>query len=102
MELPRLKVLWEKYRERGFDVIAVNQLYVDREKYLQYIADKALPFTFLIDTRETDVDSGLYGGSGHPTSFLIGKDGMVYFHHLGFKEGDEIAMEREILTLLAR
>jgi peroxiredoxin len=97
--LPRLQPLYEEYRDRGFDIVAVEAQH-DTERAKKLIADKGLTFTFLEDTKEANVVRGTFGVHGFPTSFLIDRDGRVMYYHLGFDPGDEERLADEIETLL--
>ena len=37
-----------------------------------------------------------------PSSFLIDRKGIVRFAHVGYRDGDEVQIEKEIQDLLAR
>ena len=97
--MPRLQPLYEKYRDRGFDIVAVEATH-DTERAKKLIAGKGLTFTFLEDTDEANVVRGTFGVHEFPTSFLIGRDGRVMYYHLGFDPGDEDRLAEEIETLL--
>ena len=101
MELPRLKTIWEKHRDKGFVVIAVAHPYKVEEQQ-KYIAENSLPFTFLSEDKDhkKSMERDLYPSPGHPASWVIGRDGKVYYYHLGFEDGDEVKMEKEVMQLL--
>ena len=48
------------------------------------------------------VDRQEYKPETMPSSFLIGKDGIVRFAHVGFHDGEELQVDKEIRDLLAR
>lgn len=102
MELPRLQPLYEQYKDKGFDIIAIEaRRDTDRAKKL--IADDKLTYTFLENgENEKEVARKLFSVRVFPTSFLVGKDNKVYYYHLGFEEGQEKQLEKEIQTLLAK
>ena len=100
MELPRLQPLFEKYQDRGLDVIAV-EAYRDTKRAEKFIEDKGLTYTFLENGEDdAEVVQSLFGVRGYPTSFLIDRDGRIMYAHLGFEPGDEVTLEEEILSLL--
>ena len=100
MELPRLEPLWQKYRDRGLTIIAVESER-DTERALEFIAEHERTYHFVEDVEgdETVVGDKL-GISGFPTSYLVDRNGKIIFAHLGFEEGDEEMIEQEILQLL--
>ena len=100
MELPRLQPLFEKYNEQGFEVVAIERKQ-DTERATKFIEENGLTYTMLengIDDNE--IVRELFGVRSFPTSFLIDRDGKIMYFHLGFEEGDEDKIEKEILTLL--
>ena len=100
MELPRIEVLWNKYRDKGLSVVAVEN-YRDRETALEVIAKEKLSF-HLLENLEGDgeVVYSKYGVAGFPTTFVIDEQGRVVFFHFGFSAGDEVKLEEDILKLL--
>jgi cytochrome c biogenesis protein CcmG/thiol:disulfide interchange protein DsbE len=100
VELPRLQPLWEKYRERGFSVVAVEAT-GDRQNALALIRDNGLDYHLLANGEgENEVVRSEFGVRGFPTSYLIDRQGRILFYHLGFSPGDEQELEKEIRRLL--
>jgi len=101
VELPRLEPLYQKYRDQGFSVIAIDGRR-DRERAVKFIEKNQLTYACL-ETGEGDADvvAQPFGVSGYPTSFLIDGDGRILYFHLGFSEGDEVKLEKEIQKVLA-
>ena len=102
MELPRLEKLYEQYKDKGFDIMALEARR-DTEKAKKLIADNKLTYTFVENGLEDkEVVRKLFSVRVFPTSFLVGKDNKVYYYHLGFEDGQEKVLEEEIKKLLAR
>ena len=100
MELPRLEPLWQKYRDQGLQVVAV-EANRDREGALKFIAENKLTYHFLeeLEAEDQKVVPGLITG-GFPTSYLLDRQGRVVFAHYDFEEGGEVKIEEEIRQLL--
>jgi peroxiredoxin len=100
VELPRLQPLYEKYKDQGFEVIAVEYRR-DTERATTFIEENGLTYT-LLENGEDDAEivRSLYKVRAFPSSFLIDREGRIMYFHLGFEEGDEGHIEEEILTLL--
>jgi peroxiredoxin len=100
VELPRLQKLYEKYKDQGFEIIAVEGKR-DTERAMTFIEENGLTYTMLENGEGDDeIAKSLYKIRGYPSSFLIDRDGNVMYFHLGFEAGDEDHIEEEILTLL--
>lgn len=99
-ELPELQRLVEKYGEKGFRVIGVNgDGPVDQAKIRPYVRALGYDFTVIPDPdgeirRRLQVEV-------FPTTFLIDADGTIVHRQVGYRQGDEKAIEAEIRKLLA-
>jgi peroxiredoxin len=92
--------LYRKYRDRGFTVVAVEAAR-DTERALKVINENGLSFHLLETEEENDVVDDVFDVRGFPTVFMIDREGRIIYCHLGFEEGDEEMLEREILELLS-
>ncbi len=100
MELPRLEPLYQKYKDQGFAVVAI-EAQRDTEGATTFIEENNLTYAFLENGEdEAEVVNTIFGVRSFPTSYLIDKQGRIMFYHLGFSEGDEEKLEEEILKLL--
>ena len=99
MELPRLQTLFEKYRDQGFSVVAIESTH-DTERSKRFAEENHLTFAMVEDDENRSVVSGVFGVNGFPTSYLVGRDGRVMFMHLGYDDSDVARYEQEILRLL--
>ena len=101
MELPRLEPLYQKYRDQGFGIIAIDGM-SDTERATKFIAEKGLSYPCLENGEgDEDIVGGTFGVHSYPTSFLVDGEGRVLFIHVGFSEGDEEHLEEEIQKVLA-
>ena len=100
MELPRLEGIWNKYKDEGLSIVAI-QSDQDREKGLRLVEEKGLTFHILHNEEDNDVVNGVLLSEGNPSTFIIDREGRVVSYHLGFQEGDEVELEQEIIDLLA-
>ena len=100
MELPRLQPLYEKYKDQGFEIIAVDGK-SDTERATKFIEENGLTYTLLEDAEgDSAITSKVFKVRGYPSSFLIDREGKVMYFHFGFEAGDEEHLEEEILSLL--
>jgi peroxiredoxin len=96
-ELPDLDSLHKKYSSRGFTVLSVC---IDRSASAvsEHLQKRPVSFPVLVD--KDGEASEAYFFSGLPASFLIGKDGIIRYRHVG--SGKELLKiyEQEITDLL--
>jgi peroxiredoxin len=100
VELPRLEPLWQKYADQGFHVVAIEEER-DTERATKFIEEHNLTYT-LVENGEGDAEfvRSTFGVRSFPTSFLIDREGRIVYSHLGFDEGDEQKLAKEIESLL--
>jgi peroxiredoxin len=98
VELPRLESLWKKYRDKGFSIVAIEATQ-DRKRAVQFIEKNGLTYHLLEAEEEKIVVKKNFGIKWFPTSYLIDRDGRIMICHVGFRAGDEVELEEEILKL---
>ncbi len=99
--MPRLKDLYSKYKDEGFEIIAIDRAN-DRERAAAFISENDLPYIFL-DNGTSDEDelvSKVFGNRVFPTSYFLDADGKIRNVHIGFEEGDEVVFENELKAIL--
>ena len=73
-EIPQLKELYAKYKEKGFEIINID-IQERKGKVSAFTAEHKLPYKVLLDTDGTV--ASMYGVRGIPTKVLIGKEGTI-------------------------
>ena len=97
-EMPALQSVYEKYRGEGFVVLAVNLTVSDSASDLrEFVEGHALAFPVLLD--ETGDVGTAYQVRSLPTSFFIGKDGVIRSIVVGGPMSHAL-LETEIESLL--
>ena len=100
MELPRLQTLWEKYRNEGLEMVAIESNR-ETEQAMNFIDEAGLEFTCLENgADDAEVVYDVFRVQGYPTSWVVDRQGRVMYRHFGFDEGDEKKIEAEVLSLL--
>ena len=95
---PAYDELYRKYKDRGFEVLAVNvdEKRADAERFLR---DRRHVLKVVFDPKgEAPLK---FKVRGMPTSFLVDKRGNIRFTHEGFTTKDVALHERRIEALLA-
>lgn len=81
-EMPGLADTHRKFRDRGFETIAVAMAYDRPDFVLNYATTRQLPFKVALDT-QGQVAAGFREVTVTPTSFLIGRDGTILKRWVG-------------------
>jgi thiol-disulfide isomerase/thioredoxin len=80
-EIPNIKTMYEKYHDKGFDVVAVSiDQKKDKDKVVKYMANEKLPWTCLFDEEPGEGNPALakyYGIFSIPRAMLVDRDGNV-------------------------
>jgi cytochrome c biogenesis protein CcmG/thiol:disulfide interchange protein DsbE len=98
-ELPHLHDLYLKYRDRGFQVVAISE---DSPRSLSkvksFIAGNKYKFMVLLD--DNGVVQRKFNFRALPYTVLLDRDGHVVHSRMGYRPGDEQVLEEKLLTLL--
>ena len=94
-EIPNIRRNYEKYHDRGFEVVAVS-VDKDLESLQKYLLGESPPWTVLVDNhpRNKTPMSVYYAITGIPAAFLIDADGKVLSLNC---RGDRLGRELERL-----
>ncbi len=97
---PKLQELYTKYNGNGVEIVGLSE---DDDKDNKAIAEfgqahGAVKFPIGWDNAKSA--AGQYKPPTMPTSFVIDKNGIVRFAHVGFHDNDEAEIEKELKTLL--
>jgi DsbE subfamily thiol:disulfide oxidoreductase len=94
---PWLNQMQAKYGAKGFKVIAVN---VDNERKLADAFLKEHKAEFTIGYDPSGDLAKAFGVQGMPSSYLIDRQGVIRFSHVGFREKDVGSLEENIQSLI--
>jgi len=95
-EIPGFVEVHRKYRERGLELIGISLDTDTRETLPGFIASNRIEYRILFGDLST---TRAYGGvTTIPTTFFIGKDGVIRNIHVGFI--DREGFEQEVRKLL--
>ncbi len=98
---PKLQALSRKYAGSGLRVIGISEDEDDDRDKIPGFAEKyGAKFSLAWDGNKTIARR--YKPETMPSSFVIDKDGIVRFAHVGFHDGEELEVENEIRGLLGR
>ena len=96
---PKLQELSRKYAASGLHVIGISEDEDDdRDKIPAFAQTYGAKFSLAWDGNKAVARR--YKPETMPSSFLIDKDGIVRFAHVGFHDGEEVEVESELRGLL--
>ncbi len=94
-EHPALQQLKEKYGDR-LQIIAIStDSPRSMAKVKSYARSHKYDFVFLVDPDREAATELLVNEI--PQTFVLDRNGKVIYHHTGYRKGDEIELEKEIL-----
>ncbi len=98
---PKLQELNAAYSARGLHVVAISEDEAEDK-------DKIAPFAeaygakFAIGWDEDKSIARRYKPDVMPSTYVIDKRGIVRFAHVGYHDGDELSIRKEVIGLLAQ
>jgi thiol-disulfide isomerase/thioredoxin len=100
-EMPSLEVLYRKWHDKPFMVLAINQ-WEDPDLVFSYMGQLDVFPTFPILFDRDSAISQAFGVKGLPTSFVVDPEGRVIMRAVGGREFDHPELERTIGELLEK
>lgn len=97
-EMPKMVKVYEKYRERGFDFVAVAMAYDPPDRVFAYAQQNKLPFRVTLDLSGQAVQA--FGGiRGTPTTFLVDRRGKIVQRFEGEPDFEKLGelIEKELM-----
>lgn len=98
MEFPHLVKLNERFNDRGVSFVSIDS--GPGSDATEAFLDEQGATHYLLNDPEGDVAES-YRVIAIPLTVVIDHEGRAVYRHLGFTEGDEVRLEKEIETLLA-
>jgi cytochrome c biogenesis protein CcmG/thiol:disulfide interchange protein DsbE len=96
---PKLQELSEKYQASGLRVVGISEDEdEDKDKIPAFAATYGAKFALVWD-RDKSI-ARQYKPETMPSSFIIDRSGIVRFEHVGFHDGEEVEVEKEVRGLL--
>jgi len=98
---PKLQDLNTKYSTSGLRIVGISEDESDdKDKIPGFASSYGAKFTLGWDEDKSIAKS--YKPDTMPSSFIIDKKGVVRYAHVGFHDGEEVEIEKEIKELLGQ
>jgi peroxiredoxin len=95
-EMPAMERLWRKHKDAGFVLVAVS-VDTDPKKVVPFVTAHKLTFPVALDTKMAVAEK--YGVRALPSSFILGKDGILTALALGPRAWDNAASHRLVQAM---
>lgn len=96
-EMPDLKKLYAKYKDKGFEILAISvDVPDDLQKVKDFVKSRQLDFTVLIDEKTR----GAFSVSAYPTSIFVDRDGKMRYRMVGTDDDSIKSIEIALGELL--
>lgn len=99
MELPLLEPVYQKYKDQGFELVAID-VRADNKGAVQFRDEKKLSYTMLIGNVPMAINEWKIQYT--PSSFLIDKSGKITAFHGVIPEEKIPDLEKQISDLLVQ
>jgi peroxiredoxin len=96
---PKLQDLNTKYGASGLQIVGISEDEADDKDKIPSFAD-TYGAKFALGWDEDKSIAKAYKPETMPSSFLIDKKGVIRFAHVGYHDGEEVEVEKEIQQLL--
>jgi peroxiredoxin len=94
---PKLEELYVKYRASGMEIVAVSE--DDENEGIRSFGDSfGAKFPLVWDNGKAIASK--WHPKSMPSTFVVDKKGVVRFVHVGYHDGEEAEIEREVKSLL--
>jgi peroxiredoxin len=98
---PKLQDLYDKYSDKGLQILGVSEDEVDdKDKIPGFAGTYGVRFPVAWD--EDKAIARQYKPETMPSTFVIDRKGVVRYAHAGYHNGEEIEIEKEVEELLGR
>jgi peroxiredoxin len=97
---PKLQALSHKYSDQGLQVVGISEdESEDKDKIPTF--GETYGAKFILAWDEDKSIARAYKPETMPSSFLIDRKGIVRFVHVGYHDGEEVEVDKEVQELLA-
>jgi len=94
-EIPELTKLSKQFEDEfQFILVDVNE---KRDKVKEHVLNKGISLPVVLDKYGKTFEK--FGGKTLPLLVVVNKDGLVSYHHTGYKDGDELLLKEHLESL---
>lgn len=96
-EMPTMETLYRRLKNADFLVLAVSQDVDGQHTVVPYLQEGGFTFPVLLDVHGEVGEK--YGVTGYPETFIIDRQGNVVYHHIGYNDWSQPAVETALRQL---
>ena len=97
--MPFLNHLHNEYHARDFEVLAIN-VDEDSDEAKNFLTSNPIDYPTTFDPNGSCPQT--FEVKAMPSSYLVDKDGVIRYIHLGFRDEDKSIIEKQIVDLIAQ
>jgi len=98
---PKLQQLYARYASKGLSIVGISEDEDEDKEKIPTFGD-TYGATFPLAWDKTKSAARKYKPETMPSSFLVDKNGAIRYAHVGYHDGEEVEIEKEIQELLGR
>lgn len=96
-EMPTMEVLYQKLKGADFVMLAASQDVDGKNTVAPYLQEGGLTFPVLLDV--SGEVGKKYGVTGYPETFIIDRQGMIVYRHIGYNDWSQPQVESALRRL---
>ena len=94
---PKLEALSDKYKDNGFEIVGISED-DDKDGIKSFASELGAEFPLIWDENKSIASK--WQPKSMPSTFVVDRKGIVRFVHLGYHDGEEAEIEKEVKSLL--
>lgn len=96
-EMPTMETLYQKMKSTDFVMLAASQDVDGKNTVAPYLQEGGLTFPVLLDVNGEIGKK--YGVTGYPETYIIDRQGNIVYHHIGYNDWSQPAVETALRRL---
>ncbi len=96
-EMPTMETLYRRLKNADFLMLAVSQDVDGQNTVVPYLQEGGFTFPVLLDVHGEVGEK--YGVTGYPETFIIDRQGNLVYHHIGYNDWSQPAVETALRQL---
>jgi thiol-disulfide isomerase/thioredoxin len=96
-EIPHLVAIAQEYKDRGVEVIGLTNEDPETDSEMVKQFSEVFKINYPIGWADVEMQKGLMRGNGIPQTYIIGRDGTILKHFMGFNPSISVPQMKAVL-----